>query len=188
MLAVRRIEQEQLDTLGWLDDRVLTGDEILLRISHTGFTIKYLGSEQRATWRTYPPDVDTQPEKVLQNPDGAVFAAYEDDTFIGIVCMRCTAQKWCEVLDLRVDASHRRSGVATMLLDSCVRLAQGRGMKGLRIMASEANPVLCQFCEHTGFVLSGYDHMALIHTESECNKPMMARASALYFYRLFDKE
>ena len=76
---------------------------------------------------------------------------------------------------------------ATALIAACERFAERQGMHGLRVTASESNPVLCQFLQHNGFELQGLNRRALIHTPEEREKPLMRRACALYFYRETEK-
>ena len=187
MRAVRRIDEAQLSSLGRLDDQVLTGEEVVLGIRTGGFQIRYLPLP-RASWRVYPPRSGAEPETLVHDADSAVFAAFDDERPIALACIRCTRESWGDIVDIRVDASVRRTGVASMLLESCTRFAQGRGMRGLHIIATDTNPSLCQFCAHAGFALQGIDRMALIHTQEERMKPLPQRACALHFYRLFEKE
>lgn len=184
--SVHRITSESLERIGSLRDRVLIGEEILMRVGRSSFTLSYLPLP-KAEWRSFAPIPDAAPEKLVSLENSAVFAAFQGEQFIGIACIRLMSGGWAELMDIRVDAAYRRTGAGRMLLDACIRYAQSRGAMGIRVEVSESNPVLCQFCEHTGFRLHGIDRMALIYTENERNKPMARRASALYFYLLFDQ-
>ena len=181
--VVRRMTLEMLRGMGRLEDGVLVGEETMLRVGRSGFALSYLPLP-KAVWRSFPPASGALPEQVLRADKGAVFGAWDGDRIIGLACIRMGSAGWAELVDIRVDASHRRCGIARMLLDACDRFAAEQGARGIRLEASEANPVLCQFCEHTGFVLHGLDRMALVYSEAERSKPMARRACALYFYRL----
>ena len=122
-------------------------------------------------------------------PDGAVFAAFEDERFIGQAVVRVDADtRWCRLLDIRVDAAYRRTGAGGMLLDACDRYALQRGTQGLQLTVPEDHPALCQFCAHNGFTLGGLDRMALIGTDRERVKPMARRSCALFYYRFSTRE
>lgn len=183
MRTVRRVTKDTQPDCGRLLSSVLVGEETLLRVGRSGFGISYAPLPQ-AQWRDFPPAPEAEMEALLQDECAAVFAAYEGEKLIGVASVRETARGWGELLDIRVDAAYRRTGAARMLLDACDRFCAGRGMHGMRLEASEANPALCQFCEHTGFHLHGVDRMALIYTETEMQKPMARRACALLFYKL----
>lgn len=182
---VRRMMPEQLLGMKRLEDGVLIGEETMLRVGRSGFSISYVPME-RAVWRNFPGPTADELTETLQDGRGALFGAMDGGRIIGLSCVRLIRTGWAEVRDIRVDASCRRQGIGRMLLDACERFAQEGGARGLRMEVSEANPVLCQFCEHTGFVLHGLDRMALIYTEAERSRPMARRACALYFYRLLD--
>lgn len=184
--SVHRISLERLGDLGALRDHVLIGEEVLTKVGRSGFSVSYLPLP-KAEWRSFAPVPDATPEALVQQENSAVFAAFQGEQFIGIACLRLVPDCcWAELLDIRVDAAYRRTGVGRMMLDACIRYAQSRGMMGIRVEAPESNPVLCQFCEHTGFRLHGLDRMALVYTENERSKPMARRACALYFYLLWD--
>jgi len=182
MRVIRRVTPETLDRIELIADSVLTGEETLLRITRSGFSVDYM-QLSRAEWRVFPPVAAADPARLVMASDAAVFAAFEDERFIGNACVRVTPEGWAEVLDLRVDAAHRRTGVGGMLLDACERFAVQRGMLGLRLSVTEDNPAMCQFCTHNGFALGGLDRMALIHTARERMKPLARRAGLLFFYR-----
>ena len=181
MRSVRRLTPEQLPLTEPISDSVLTGEETLLRIGRSGFSVDYMPLP-RAEWRHFPPAVT--PEQVVGRPGCAAFAACEDGRPIGVCCVSATASGWCEVLDLRVDVSCRRTGAAGMMLDAAERFALDQGMRGLRITVPEDDPALCQFCQRKGFTLQGLDRYALIHTERERAKPLARRACALFYYRM----
>lgn len=182
---VRRMAPGQLMGMNRLEDGVLIGEETMLRVGRSGFSISYVPLE-RAVWRSFPAPPEDEMTEMLRDGRGAVFGATVGSRVIGLSCVRLMRTGWAEIRDIRVDASCRRQGIGRMLLDACERFAQEGGAKGLKMEVSEANPVLCQFCEHTGFMLHGLDRMALVYTEAERSRPMARRACALYFYRLLD--
>lgn len=186
MLSIRRLTADDLPLIRPIADASLAGEEAMLRITRTGFALQYMPLP-RAEWRKFLPDELADPLIVVNDDRSALFAAFEDDAFIGLASVRINPTNWADLLDIRVDASHRRKSVARNLLDACERFADTHGMHGLRIASSDANPALCQFCEHCGFTLCGVDTRALAYTESERLKPLARRASLLFFYRPIQK-
>ena len=186
MLSVRRLTQETLCDVRPMADAVLIGDEAMLQIGRYGFKLSYLHLPN-AEWRSFPPAEDDPADALCQRSDAAVFGAYADERIVGVASVKCSRSGWAELCDIRVEAAHRRQGVATALIAACEGFAARQGMLGLRVTASESNPVLCQFLEHNSFVLQGVDRRALIHTPAERQKPLMRRACAFYFYREFEK-
>ena len=186
MLSVRKLTAETVGDVRLMADAVLIGDETVLQIGRYGFVLSYR-QLPNAEWLSFPPPPDYPADVLCDIPDGAVYGAYMDDRVVGVASVLCSGSGWAELCDIRVDAAWRRQGVATALIAAAEGFATRQGMHGLRVTASEANPVLCQFLEHNGFVLQGLDRRALIHTPQERVKPLMRRACALYFYRETEK-
>ena len=132
MRSIRRITPDQLHLLTPITDSVLTGEETLLRITRTGFSVDYLPLP-KAQWRSFPPVPSADPARLSAAPDGAVYAAFDDDRFIGMACLKLLDSGWCELLDIRVEAAYRRTGAGGMLLDACDRYALQHGAQGLRL-------------------------------------------------------
>lgn len=186
MRIVRRITPDMLELLTPISDASLAGEEVLLRIGRSGLTLGYVPLA-KAEWRVFPaPDQDTL-GRLAASRSAAVFAAFDADHCIGICAVAEQRYGWAELLDIRVDAAKRRSGAASMLLDSCVAFAERRGLRGMTATASDANPAVCQFLEHKGFTLQGFDRLALAYAPEEADKPLARRACALFFYQLFKK-
>ena len=186
MLVVRRLTEDMLNSLTPISDASLVGEETILRIGRSGFTLGYTPLNT-AEWRVFPPLGSATPEQAVHDPDAACFAAYQEDSFVGIAVIRASESGWGELADIRVDAAHRRSGVAHALLAACERFAIKRELHGLRVATSDQNPVMCQFCEHNGFQLQGLDRMTLILRPEEKFKPLSRRSVALYFYLTIKK-
>ena len=184
MLMIKRMTNPS-DELNYIDDRVLIGEDVLLRVTRTGFSLGYLPSSG-SEWRRFQSTSDLN-QLMNDSNHSAVFAAYDDDACIGCAAVRVSSSGWGRLVDLRVDASHRRMGAGSLLVDACQRFAQSHGMSGVSIATPDANTVICQFCEKLGFQLGGVDRFALAMTESERRKPMLRRAGLLTFYRTNEK-
>lgn len=186
MLIVRRIRADQLDQVQSLTDRQLVSEEALLRIGRTGFQLGYTPLP-KAEWRSFPPVDYADPAILTADAGSAFYGAFEGETYIGCAAVTTLPSGWADVIDLRVDAQHRRQGAGRMLLDKCEAFAVKRGLHGLRIACTDTNPGMCQFCEHTGFTLQGLDRMAAAMSSEERAKPVSRRASLLFFYRTIQK-
>lgn len=181
MLTVRKITPELLPKLRELSSASLAGEDVVLRIGRSGFTLGYVPLP-RAEWRSFPPQA-----RVLQSPGVTLLGAFEDDVLVGSAALCEDDTGWTEILDIRVDAVHRRKGIARALLATVEDTSLRHGTMGLRMTVTDTNPTACQFCEHCGFTLQGLDRMALIYTPQERDKPLARRASQLFFYRLHQK-
>lgn len=168
-----------LDGLSEIDDRCFIGEDVLLRVTRSGFALEYI-SVPRSGWENCPRWDDG-----IRH--GRLLAAYQDDKLIAYAAVRATPHGWGIVTDIRVDVHARRQGVATMLLDACQQYANEKGLVGLCITTTDHNPVMCHFCQHTGFQLGGIDQLALSLTPGERIKPVMRRACQLTFYRTNEK-
>lgn len=188
MLTIQRLTMDDLPRVRPISSASLAGEDVLLRVGRMGYSLGYVPLP-RAQWRDFPADERADPAAVLSDGRSALFAAFEDGTMIGMAAVRVNAStRWAEVLDLRVEAAHRRQGVARNLLDFCERFAARRGMRGLRLSCADTNPGLCQFCEHSGFTLAGVDTKALAYTDGERDKPLARRAALLTFYKTFSND
>lgn len=187
-MIVHKLTPETVQQLRPVSDASLVGEEVMLRIGRNGFNLGYVPMP-RAEWRTFPPDRLADPALLLGQPNAAMFAAFQDDgTFAGSAAVIADpATGWTRIIDIRVDAAHRRTGIASLMLDACESFSEKLGMRGLSIHIPDSNPAACQFCEHCGFTLQGLDRMALSYTDAERDKPLARRACLLFFYRLHQK-
>lgn len=187
MLTVRRLTRELLDCLRPIDGASLAGEDVMLRIGRSGFTLGYVPLP-RAEWRSFPMDNEVQPEKLLEQDGSAMFLAFQDENFVGQAAVSARKDTgWTEILDLRVEPACRRKGVARALLDAMESFSRKAGMQGLHMALTDDNTVACQFCQHCGFALQGLDWMALAYTPAQRDKPLARRACLLFFYQLHQK-
>ena len=186
MLKIRKLTREELKRLPPLSDACLCGDETVLRMGRSGFSLGYVPME-KAEWRTFPPALPLPLDEMAFLLSASVYGAYLEERFCGIAVIRRDEQGWGEILDLRVDASCRRQGVATALLASCEGFAKRRALEGLRITASDQNPVLCQFLEASGFQVQGVDRRLYSRLPEERQKPLALRACALFCYKMMER-
>lgn len=179
MLYVKRLEGGPAPSLPGAE-KALVGEDVLVRISRLGFSLTYLPSPN-AQWRSFPPSPHAT---AFLSVSGTVcFGAFLDDTLIGIAAVRMIPGDWAEILDIRVDAASRRIGAGKAMLGACQAWAESHHASGLKLITTDQNPGMCQFCEHEGFRLQGMDRMALAMTEQERTKPLAQRACELIFYK-----
>ena len=74
-------------------------------------------------------------------------------------------------------------GAGKAMLGACQAWAESHHTQGLKLITTDQNPGMCQFCEHEGFSLQGMDRMALALTEPERTKPLAQRSCELIFYK-----
>ncbi|MBQ7139555.1 MAG: GNAT family N-acetyltransferase [Clostridia bacterium] len=186
MLIVRRIKPETLHQVKELTDTQLVTEEAVLRIGRTGLHLSY-GGLPKPEWRSFPPVSYADPAFLVSDESSAFYGAFEGENYIGCAAVTINPNGWADVLDIRVDAAYRRQGAGRMLMDKCASFAAKRDLYGLRVACTDANPGMCQFLEHEGFTLHGFDQMVLSQSPDERIKPRSRRASLLYFYRLNQK-
>lgn len=183
-LLCQPITMETLSLLKPINDTSIIGEEVVLRIGRSGFSLGYVPMG-KAEWRSFPPRPCAAPERVCQSPASSLYAAMDDeDGCIGWAAVSEAENGWAEILDLRVDAVHRRCHVASALMEMCEEFVRSRYLRGLRITVTDTNTVACQFLENQGFALQGIDRMAFAYASTEVDKPLARRACALYFYRI----
>ncbi len=186
MLIVRRIREDSLHLVKPLADAQPVTEEAVLRIGRMGLQLGY-GPLPKAEWRAFPPVSYADPTFLVQDEASAFYGAFEDEQFIGCAAVTVNPNGWADLLDIRVDVPFHRRGAGRMLLDKCASFAKKRELYGLRVACTDGNPGMCQFLEHEGFTLHGFDQMALSQSPEERSKPKSRRASLLYFYRLNQK-
>ena len=186
MLIVRRIKPETVNQVTVLSDSQLVTEEALLRIGSFGLQLSYMPLP-KPEWRRFPSVDFASPAYLVNDDQSAYYAAFEDEKYIGGAAVTIHPQGWAEVLDIRVDAAFRRRGAGKLLLEKCVTFAERRELHGLRAACTDLNPGMCQFLEHEGFTLQGFDVMALSQAPEYRMKPRSRRPSILYFYRLNQK-
>jgi len=186
MMIVRRIKPETLHQIAPLNDTQLVSEDAVLRIGRMGLQMCYMPAV-RPEWRSFPAVTYADPAFLVHDEASAFYGAFEGEKFIGSAAVTVNPNGWADLLDIRVDAAFRRRGAGRMLLDKCAAFAQKRQLYGLRAACTDHNPGMCQFLEHEGFVLHGFDQMALTQSPEERLKPRSKRASLLYFYRLNQK-
>lgn len=186
MLIVRKMKEESLALIAPITDSQLVGEEAVLRIGRTGLQLGYVPLPH-PEWRSFPPVDYAQPDFLIHDEGSAFYGAFEGEKYIGCAAVTVLPSGWADLLDLRVDAAFRRQGAGKLLLDKCAAFAQKRGLYGLRAACTDANSGMCQFLEHEGFTLHGFDQMALSQSPAERLKPRSRRASLLFFYRINQK-
>lgn len=102
-----------------------------------GFSLGYVPME-KAQWRTFPPALPLPLSEMAFLLSASVYGAFQEERFCGLAVIRKDEHGWGEILDLRVDASCRRQGIATALLASCEGFARRRSLEGLRITVSRS--------------------------------------------------
>ncbi len=183
MLYVKKLE-DGLAAAQLNADKALVGEDVLVRISRSGFSISYL-PRQAAVWRSFPPT--ERAAMLIQTPGTVCFGAFLDDKLIGVSAVRVSSGHWSEILDIRVDAAFRRTGAGKAMLGACQSWAEKNGTCGVKLITTDLNPGMCQFCEHEDFRLQGMDRMALAMTDDERSKPLAQRACELMFYKQSQK-
>ncbi len=157
-------------------DSSLAGEQVGVRISRLGLTLAYY-PVPKAEWISFPemPGMDE-----MRNP--VIFAAFREDQIIGRCVLLAERNQWMELVDIRVDPAFRRCGAGKAMVGAALAYSVKQGFAGLKTFTSDRNPVMCQFCEHCGFMLQGMDRMALSRLPEERERPMAQRACQLIFY------
>ena len=172
---------------GSIDARVLCTESVSVRVGRSGYGITYLPTGL-TRWKDFAMTEPAREAAAGITPGAFVLGAFSGEMPVGIAVGAVRENRWCEVLDLRVDVASRQQGIGRALLDACERVAEEGDMEGLRMLVSDTNPVMCQFAEHCGFSLEGIDRLLWAMSPEERCKPMMRRASALIFYRRRERD
>lgn len=186
MMIVRRIKADTLHQIEPLTDSQLITEEAVLRIGSFGLQMNFMPLP-KPEWRSFPPADYADPAFLVTDEASAFYGAFEGDKYIGCAAVTATPNGWADVIDLRVDAAFRRQGAGRMLLDKCASFAKKHQLHGVRLACTDQNPGMCQFLQHEGFTLHGFDVMVLTQSPAEKIKPKSRRPSLLFYYRLNQK-
>jgi streptothricin acetyltransferase len=115
----------------------------------------------------------------LNRPDAGFFVAEVDSSPIGYVVVTQGWNNYAIIEDITVDAPHRGSGVARLMMDAAVEWARGAALAGVRLETQSVNVAACRFYERYGFLLGGHDRYLYrgLHPDS--------REIALFWYLPF---
>ena len=184
MLTILPPNEETMGRLNQLDGRFLAGEVVQVRVTRKGFLPEYVPLAT-AQWRQCLVSPLVTREAVKQHDDWACFFAFLEKRFVGQLVAMPEEAGLCKLLDIRVDAAHRRQGVGTGLLNACVDWALRKGRKGVAAEVSDENPVACQFFQSRGFTLGGVDKLRRFADPRQADRPAALRESILTFYRFF---
>jgi streptothricin acetyltransferase len=128
--------------------------------------------------KNYGFDADELAE-YLNRPDAGFFVAEVDSSPIGYVVVTQGWNNYAIIEDIAVDAPHRGSGVARLMMDAAVEWARGAALAGVRLETQSVNVAACRFYERYGFLLGGHDRYLYrgLHPDS--------REVALFWYLPF---
>ncbi len=182
MLTILPPNENTISQLNQVDARYLAGELIQVRVTRKGFVPEYTPLNT-AEWRQWPVWTNITVENVLAHKSWACFFAFLEERFVGQLVAAPAQYALCRMLDLRVDASVRRQGVGTELLNACMDWAGRKKMKGLWVDIDDQNPVACQFLQRSQFSLGGVDKLRHFADPAQADRPAAMRDSVLSFYR-----
>lgn len=90
--------------------------------------------------------------------DCIFLGAYEDGACVGLAVLQASCFRYLYLYDLKVNAAHRRRGIAAALLEQAMVLARQKGYLGLYTRGQDNNLGACLFYLHTGFEIGGFDN------------------------------
>lgn len=128
--------------------------------------------------KNYGFDTDELAE-YLNMPDGGLFVAQMNGCPIGYLIVSQSWNNYAVIEDIAVDAPHRGSGVARLMMDAAVEWARGAALAGVRLETQSINVAACRFYERYGFLLGGHDRYLYRGLHPEC------REVALFWYLHF---
>ena len=86
--------------------------------------------------------------------NSAAYCATRDGRVLGYVCLE-SAKDRCVISSLFVDQQHRRSGIATALIESAVKHAHDNKMKSLSLKTAKDNTAAIELYKKVGFDVTG---------------------------------
>lgn len=121
------------------------------------------------------PEEDYQLAAIENN--GFAIAAFDGDTAVGLAVFQNHGSKYLYLQDLKVNASYRRTGIASTLLKQGAAAAPAKYL-GMFTIAQDNNLGACRFYLAEGFVIGGLNTLTYQHTSQEGK-------SDIFFYHDF---
>jgi ribosomal protein S18 acetylase RimI-like enzyme len=84
----------------------------------------------------------------INNPQDRCFAAFEDDTFVGVLIGRIQvyAEDEFYIMQLAVDPLHSRKGIGRNLLTYCIQQIKSEGINHIELMTPPHNTAFYEKC------------------------------------------
>lgn len=133
-------------------------------------TIEPFPSESRMTF----PDEHYSYDALREN--STFLGAYDEGRCVGLAVMQEGFFKYMYLYDLKVNASHRRQGIAKRLIKKAEEIAAEKGYIGIYTQGQDDNLGACLFYLHTGFEIGGFDQRVYDGTKQEGK-------ADIYFYK-----
>ena len=132
--------------------------------------------------KIYPDYDGARPEEYLDNPDRALFLAYEGEECIGQVLLRHTWNGYAHIEDLSVASAWRGKGVGTALFNKAIQWGQECFLEGVSLECQDNNLLASRFFLKMGMEIGGVN----THLYRHLGKPFDEEI-ALFWYLDFDR-
>ena len=101
------------------------------------------------------PDENYDYEEMSKN--SVFIGAYDDGICIGLAILQDAFLKYMYLYDLKVNKTHRKQGVASLLIEKAKEIAAEKGYRGIYTQGQDNNLSACLFYLKTGFHIGGLD-------------------------------
>jgi GNAT superfamily N-acetyltransferase len=139
-----------------------------------GFTLEEVPSVYT---KTYPND-EFDYTTYIENPNKTARIAYINSEPVGQVVISRWWNNLALTEDIRVEPKHRRTAIATRLMDAAINWARKANKRGIMLETQDINVPACLFYQQYGFTLGGVDRMFYRGTENSSE-------TALFWYFIF---
>lgn len=89
------------------------------------------------------------------NEKGYALGAFDDNKCVGLAIFENNWNKYLYLSDLKVTSSHRRKNIATMLLNTAIKISTEHDISGLYTIAQDNNLSANRFYLRYGFSIGG---------------------------------
>jgi ribosomal protein S18 acetylase RimI-like enzyme len=153
-LQIREINLDNLLHINQCDNSFLV--EKKLRFHARDDEIGYSLAPANRFLKRYPAE-ELDYASYINNPEKVVFFAYAEGQLAGQIILRKNWNGFAYVEDIAVDSYFRRQGIGKRLMEKAVEWAESKQLPGITLETSNVNVPACQFYEHFGFKLGGFD-------------------------------
>jgi streptothricin acetyltransferase len=153
-IQIREINQDNLAQINQCDNSFQVEKQCCLFTR--GDDIYYTLAPARKFMKRYPPET-LDYTSYIGNPEKTVFFAYTDGQLAGQIILRKNWNGYAYIEDIAVDTHFRRQGIGRLLMERAAKWAKSKNLPGIMLETSSINVTACQFYEHFGFKLGGFD-------------------------------
>ncbi|CAG7621617.1 Streptothricin acetyltransferase A [Paenibacillus solanacearum] len=157
---ITKLNEDNVSQIRPIDDSFLVDSILIFTLADRQYTytLEPIAScEKRYSDDPYGDAADGNYGDDMEHPDRAIYLAFADRRFAGLIQLKRNWNNYALVEDIKVDRAYRRHGIGRRLIEQAKLWAAAGHMPGLMLETQNNNVKACRFYESCGFVIGGVD-------------------------------